>query len=98
MGPQERLGNLLGNPDANPSAKTLQLDYYAQLQHAYQEVSSQAQEPMYLLNAVETAVQRLESNPQEQIDFHQLTMQALSQSNSRVSQPGSSSEIPWSVQ
>jgi hypothetical protein len=96
--PQERLGNLLGNPDANPSAKTFRLDHYAQLQRAYQEVYNEAQEPMSMLHAVETAVQRLESNPQGQIDFHQLTMQALSQGNRRISQPSYPSEIPWSVQ
>jgi hypothetical protein len=76
---QERLGNLLGNPDTNPSRKTLQLEHYAQMQRAYQEVYSEAQEPQYLLHAVETAVQRLERNPQEQIDFQQLTRQGLPQ-------------------
>jgi hypothetical protein len=96
--PQERLGSLLANPDANPSAKTSRLENYAQLQRAYQEVYNQAQEPMSALHAVETAVQRLESNPQEQIDFHQLTMQGLFQGNPRLSQPGSSSESAWSVQ
>jgi TPM domain len=97
-GPQERLGNLLGNPDSNPSSKTFQIEHYTQLRRAYQEVYSQAQEANYLLHAVEIAVQRLESNPQEQFDFQQLTMQGLSQGNRRISQSGSSSESPWSVQ
>jgi hypothetical protein len=96
--PQERLGNLLGNPDTNPSGKTFRLEHYAQMQRAYQEVYSLAQEPMYLLHAIETAVQRLEKNPQEEIDFQQLTMHGLSQGNRRISQPGSSLESPWSVQ
>jgi hypothetical protein len=95
--PQERLGSLLGNPEADPSARTSRLEHYAQLQRAYQEVYNQAQEPLSALHAVETAVQRLESNPQEQIDFHQLAMQGLFQGN-RISQPGSSSESAWSVQ
>jgi hypothetical protein len=93
---QERLGNLLGNPDTNPSRKTFQLEHYAQMQRAYQEVYSEAQEPQYLLHAVETAVQRLERNPQEQIDFQQLTTQGLSQGHRRISRPGSSSESTWS--
>jgi uncharacterized membrane protein YgcG len=93
---QERLGNLLGNPDTNPSNKTFQLEHYAQMQRAYQEVYSEVQEPEYLLNAVETAVQRLERNPQEQIDFQQLTPQGLAQGYRRISQPGYSSESTWS--
>jgi len=97
-GPQERLGNLLGSPDTNLSSKTFRPEHYAQLQRAYQEVYSQAQEPMYLLHAVETAVQRLERNPHEQIDFQQLSMQGLSQGSRRISQASSSSESPWSAQ
>ncbi len=93
---QERLGSLLGNPDTNPSRKTFQLEHYAQMQHAYQEVYSEAQEPQYLLHAVETAVQRLERNPQEQIDFQQLTTQGLPRGYGRISRPGSSSESTWS--
>jgi hypothetical protein len=84
-GPQERLGNLLGIADTNPSSKTFQVEHYAQMQRAYQEVYSQAQEANYLLHAVETAVQRLERNPQEQIDFSQLTAQGLSQGHWRIS-------------
>jgi lipid A disaccharide synthetase len=89
--PQERLGNLLSNPDANPSSKILQVEHYAQMQRAYQEVYSQAQEAHSLLQVVETAVQRLERNPQEQIDFQQLTMQSLSQGHQRISRPDFSS-------
>src|SRR5947207_523724 len=70
---QENLGNLLGNPDTNPSSKILQPEQYAQMQYLYQQVYNEVQAPQYLLNAVETAVQRLESNPQEHIDFQQLT-------------------------
>jgi CTP:molybdopterin cytidylyltransferase MocA len=95
-GVQERLGNLLGNPDTNPSGKAFPLDHYAQLQHAYQEVYSEAQEPQYLLHAVEAAVQRLERNPQEQLDFQQLTAQGLPQGHGRIWRPGSSSESTWS--
>ena len=93
---QERLGNLLGNPDTNPSRKTFQFEHYAQMQRAYQEVYQEAQEPQYLLHAVETAVQRLERNPQEQIDFQQLTTQGLPQGHRRISRPGYSSESTWS--
>src|SRR5947209_18576792 len=85
---QERLGNLLSNPDTNPDSKTLQPAYYAQMQRLYQEVYNEAQEPQYLLHAVETAVQRLERNPQEQIDFHQLTTPGLQQEHPRISRPG----------
>jgi hypothetical protein len=92
--PQERLGNLLSNPDTNPGNKTLQIEHYAQIQRAYQEVYSQAQEANYLLHAVETAVQSLERNPQEHIDFQQLTMQALSLGHQHFSRPGFSSETP----
>jgi hypothetical protein len=93
---QEHLGNLLGNPDTNPSSKTLHLEQYAQVQRDYQEVYNAAQEPQYLLHAVETAVQRLERNPQEQINFHQLTTQGLPQGHRPISQPGYSSESTWS--
>ncbi len=93
---QERLGNLLGNPDTNPSSKTFQPTQYAQMQGAYQEVYNEAQEPEYLLHAVQTAVQRLESNPQEQIDFQQLTTQSLAQGQQGISRPGYSSESTWS--
>ena len=92
---QESLGNLLGNPDTNPGIKTLQLEQYAQVQRDYQEVYNEAQEAQYLLNAVETAVQRLERNPQEQIDFQQLTPQGLPQGQWRISRPGYSSESTW---
>jgi TPM domain len=93
---QERLGNLLGNPDTNPSSKTFQPTQYAQMQGAYQEVYNEAQEPEYLLHAVQTAVQRLESNPQEQIDFQQLTTQSLAQGQQGISRPGYSSQSTWS--
>ncbi len=92
---QERLGNLLSNPDTNPSSKTLPLEQYAQMQRNYQEVYNEAQEPQYLLNAVETAVQRLERNPQEQIDFQQLITQGLPQGHRYISRPGYSSESTW---
>ena len=82
---QERLGNLLGNPDTNPSSKTFQPTQYAQMQGAYQEVYNEAQEPQYLLHAVQTAVQRLESNPQAQIDFQQLATQSLAQGQRGIS-------------
>jgi len=82
---QERLGNLLSNPDTNPRGKILQLEHYVRMQRNYQEVYNEAQEPQYLLHAVETAVDRLERNPQEQIDFHQLTTPG-------ISRPGYSSE------
>ena len=87
--------NLLSNPDTNPNSKTLQPAYYAQMQRLYQEVYNEAQEPQYLLHAVETAVQRLERNPQEQIDFHQLTTPGLQQEHPRISRPGYSSESTW---
>src|SRR5947209_16930075 len=93
---QERLGNLLSNPDTNPDSKTLQPAYYAQMQRDYQEVYNEAQEPQYLLHVAEIAVQRLERNPQEQIDFQQLTAQGLPQEYRRISQPGYSSESTWS--
>jgi hypothetical protein len=92
---QERLGNLLGNADTNPSSKPFQLEHYGQMQRAYQAVYSEAQEPLYLLHAVETAVQRLERNPHEQLDFQQLTMQGLPQGHQRISRPGYSSESTW---
>ena len=95
-GVQERLGNLLGNPDTNPGSKTFQPAQYAQMQGAYQQVYYEAQEPLYLLHALQTAVQRLESNPQEQIDFQQLTTQSLAQGQQGISRPGYSSQSTWS--
>jgi len=92
---QERLGNLLGNPDTNPSSKTFQPTQYGQMQGAYQEVYNEAREPQYLLHAVQTAVQRLESNPQAQIDFQQLATQSLAQGQRGISQPGYPSESTW---
>ncbi|HYU73257.1 MAG TPA: TPM domain-containing protein [Ktedonobacteraceae bacterium] len=94
-GVQERLGNLLGNPDTNPGSKTFQPAQYAQMQGAYQQVYYEAQEPLYLLHAVQTAVQRLESNPQEQIDFQQLATQSFAQGQRSISQPGYPSESTW---
>ena len=94
-GVQERLGNLLGNPDTNPGSKTFQPAQYAQMQGAYQQVYYEAQEPLYLLHAVQTAVQSLESNPQEQIDFQQLTRQSFAQGQRSISQPGYPSESTW---
>jgi hypothetical protein len=94
-GAQERLGNLLGNPDTNPGTKTFQPAQYAQMQGAYQQVYNEAQEPLYLLHAVQTAVQSLESNPQEQIDFQQLTRQSFAQGQRSISQPGYPSESTW---
>jgi hypothetical protein len=86
---QERLGNLLSNPDTNPRGKILQLEHYARMQRNYQEVYNEAQEPQYLLHAVETAVDRLERNPQEQIDFHQLTTPGISRSGFSSESTGS---------
>jgi uncharacterized membrane protein YgcG len=94
-GVQERLGNLLGNPDSNPGTKTFQPAQYAQMQGAYQQVYYEAQEPLYLLHAVQTAVQMLESNPQEQIDFQELTRQSFAQGQQSISQPGYPSESTW---
>jgi hypothetical protein len=94
-GVQERLGNLLGNPDTNPGTKTFQTAQYAQMQGAYQQVNYEAQEPLYLLHAVQTAVQMLESNPQEQIDFQELTRQSFAQGQQSISQPGYPSESTW---
>ncbi len=94
-GVQEHLGNLLGNPDTNPGSKTFQPAQYAQMQGAYQQVYNEAQEPLYLLHAVQTAVQSLESNPQEQIDFQQLTRQSFAQGQQSISQPGYPSESTW---
>ena len=92
---QERLGNLLSNPDTNPNRKALQPEYYVQMQRLYQEIYNEAQEPRYLLHAVETAVQRLESNPQEQIDFRQLTTPGFPRGHQNISQPGYSSGSTW---
>ncbi|MGI9057553.1 MAG: hypothetical protein ACR2H5_03160 [Ktedonobacteraceae bacterium] len=94
-GVQEHLGNLLGNPATNPDGKDFQLIQYSQMHGAYQEVYNEAQEPQYLLLAVQTAVQRLESNPQAQIDFQQLTAQSLAQGQQGISQPGYPSESSW---
>ena len=94
-GVQERLGNLLGNPDSNPGTKTFQPAQYAQMQGAYQQVYYEAQEPLYLLHAVQTAVQMLESNPQEQIDFQQLTRQSFAHGQQSISQTGYPSESTW---
>ena len=94
-GVQERLGNLLGNPDTNPGTKTFQPAQYAQMQGAYQQVYYEALEPLNLLHAVQTAVQMLESNPQEQIDFQQLTRQSFAQGQQSISQPGYPSESTW---
>ena len=93
---QEGLGNLLGNPDTNPSSKTFQLEQYAQMQRDYQEVYNAAQEPQHLLHAVETAVQMLERNPQEQINFQQLLAQGLPRGPRPISRPGYPSESTWS--
>jgi hypothetical protein len=86
---QERLGNLLGNPDTNPSSKPFPLEGYGQMQRAYQAVYRQGQEPQYLLHALETAVERLERNPHEQLDFQQLPRQGFSQGPGRISRPDS---------
>src|SRR5947209_93680 len=94
-GAQERLVNLLGNPDTNPGSKTFQPAQYAQMQGAYQQAYYEAQEPLYLLHAVQTAVQMLESNPQQQIDFQQLTRQSFAQGQQSISQPGYPSESTW---
>jgi hypothetical protein len=59
------------------------------MQRSYQEVYNEAQEPRSLLNAVETAVQRLERNPQEQIDFQRLLAQGYSQGQQGIARPGS---------
>ncbi|HEV2659647.1 MAG TPA: hypothetical protein VGU68_03560, partial [Ktedonobacteraceae bacterium] len=88
---QENLGNLLGNPDSNPTSATLQAKQYAWMQRSYQEVYNEAREPRSLLNAVETAVQRLERNPHEQIDFQQLLAQGYSQGQQSIARPGYSS-------
>ncbi len=93
---QEDLGNLLSNPDTNPNNMMLQSQHYAWMQRSYQEVDNEGQEPRYLLNVVETAVQRLERNPQEQIDFQQLLAQGSSQGQQGIARPGSSSESIWS--
>lgn len=93
---QERLGNLLGNPDTNPNSTTVPVEQYGRMQRDYQEVYNEAQEPQYLLHAVETAVQRLERNPQEQINMQQILAQGSPQGSLRVSQPGYPSESTWS--
>jgi hypothetical protein len=92
---QEHLGNLLGNPDTNPGSRPFQPAQYGQMQGAYQQAYYEAQEPLSSLYAVQTAVQRLESNPQEQIDFQQLTSQSFAQGQRSISPPGYSSESTW---
>lgn len=73
---QERLGNLLNNPDTNPNSNTLPPERYQQIQAAYQAMYNEAQEPQYLLQELENAVQRLERNPQEPVDFQRLAPSA----------------------
>jgi uncharacterized membrane protein YgcG len=73
---QERLGNLLSNPDTNPNSNALPPERYQQIQAAYQAMYNEAQEPQYLLQELENAVQRLERNPQEPINFQQLVPSA----------------------
>ena len=89
---QEHLGNLLGNPDSNPNTATMRPEQYGQMQRNYQMIYNEAQEPLQLLHGIETAVQRLESNPQEPVNFQQLR----AQSSQRISPPGYSSESTWS--
>jgi len=91
---QERLGNLLSNPDTNLRSKASQVEYYRQMQGNYQEVYNEAQEPQYLLQVVENAVERLEKNPQEQIDFRQLTAPGFPRGG--ISWPGYPSGSSWS--
>src|SRR6266567_3600969 len=92
---QEPFLHLGSNFSGKMTAADFQQTQYAQMQGAYQEVYNEAQEPQYLLHAVQTAVQRLESNPQEQIDFQQLTTQSLAQGQRGISQPGYPSESTW---
>jgi len=91
---EERLGNLLSSPDTNLAGKTAEVERYQQMQRDYQQVYSEAQEPQYLLQGVETAVDRLEKNPQEQLDFRQLLASGSPQRG--ISQPGYPSESSWS--
>lgn len=75
---QEKLSNLLGNPSTNPNDSTLLSEQqYAQMHIAYQSVYNESQEPQQLLHVLESAVQTLESNPQQQIDFQHLTMRQI---------------------
>jgi len=64
------------------------------MQGNYQEVYNEAQEPQYLLQVVENAVERLEKNPQEQIDFRQLTAPGFPRGG--ISWPGYPSGSSWS--
>ena len=89
---EERLGNLLSSPDTNLGSKTPQVERYQQMQRAYQQVYNEAQEPQYLLQGVETAVDRLEKNPQEQLDFRRLL--ASGSSEGSISRPGYPSQLP----
>ena len=82
---EEHLGNLLSNPATNLTGKVAQADQYAQAQRAYQQLYNEAQEPQYLLQGVGTAVDRLERNPQEPIDFRQLLASGSAQRG--ISQP-----------
>ncbi|GAC1591003.1 MAG: hypothetical protein NVS4B1_36010 [Ktedonobacteraceae bacterium] len=70
---EEHLGNLLSRLDARPGGNASQVDYYKRMQLNYQQVYNEARGPQNLLQGVETAVTRLEQNPQAQIDFRQLT-------------------------
>jgi hypothetical protein len=64
------------------------------MQRNYQQVYHEAQEPQHLLQGVETVVDKLEQNPREQIDFHQLQVPVSSQGGiSRTLDP---SEPNWS--
>ncbi len=70
---EEHLGNLLSNPATNLDGKTTHVEQYTQMQRSYQQVYTEAQEPQYLQQGIESIVARLERNPQESIDFRQLT-------------------------
>jgi hypothetical protein len=89
---QEHLGNLLGNPDSNPDTAGLRPEQYGQMQRNYQMIYNEGQEPLQLLHGVETAVQQLERNPQEPINFQRL----MARNSQRISPPGYSSESSWS--
>ena len=89
---QEHLGNLLGNPDSNPNTAPLRPEQYQQVQRNYQMIYNEAQGPLQLLHGIETAVQQLERNPQEPVNFQQL----MAQGPQRISPPGYSSESTWS--
>lgn len=70
---EEHLGNLLSSLDAKPNGGGQQVDYYKRMQLNYQQVYNEARGPQNLFQALETAVTTLEHNPQEQINFRQLT-------------------------